>query len=205
MDRRYEISQLFKLAFGVSSPVYLTVPIGKRKDPEITYPTIPVKESELEEADRLSRFGTPIVFPVKFLGGYYKNYDSKGKLFNVQYSDFWFPPATMVDFSLSKVITNTNVIGGDGTVKEIFGFDDWDIRIRTICITDEISARDYEKKIIEWFRAVQSIKVEGALFTTKDIHSITLDNIDVKSIEGSPNVIPIELSCSSDKPIDLLL
>lgn len=204
MDRRFEISQLFKLAFGVSSPVYLTFPIGKQKQPEIHYSGIKLKESELPEAERLSRFGTPIIFPVKFIADDYKVYDDNAKIIKRKFADFWFPPATMVDFSKDKAIINTNVIGGSGTVKEIFGFEDWSIRIRTLCITDEISAREYEKRIIEWFNVVQSIKVEGDLFQGKNIFNIVIEDIDIKSIEGKPGVIPIELSCSSDQPINLL-
>lgn len=205
MDRRYEIGQLFKLAFGVSSPVYLTVPIGKQKQPEIQYSGIKIKESELPEAERLSRFGTPIVFPVKLLKGDYKVYDKDSQIIKKEYDDFWFPPATMVDFSWGKISIKTSVYGSNGSVKEIYGFDDWSIRIRTLCITDELSARDYEKKIIDWVKVVQSIKVEGFLFQSKDIFNIVIEDIDIKSIEGSPNVIPIELSCYSDKPMDLLL
>lgn len=204
MDRRYEISQLFKLAFGVSSPVYLTVPIGKQRQQEIQYPSIPIKVSEMEEAERFSRLGTPIVFPIRFKGGMYNVYDHKAAIIERQYDSFWFPPATMVDFSQSKNITRTDVLGGNGTVKEIFGFEDWSIRIRTLCISDELSARDYEKNIIEWSKAVQSIEVEGKLFSTKNIFNLVIDDIDIKSLEGSPNVIPIELNCSSDEPFELV-
>lgn len=204
MDRRYEISQLFKLAFGVSSPVYLTVPIGKQKQPEIQYSGMKIKESEIEEAERLSRFGTPIIFPLKFKGGMYQNYNAKGILVDRKMQDFWFPPATMVDFSRGKNITRTDILGGNGTVKEIFGFEDWDIRIRTLCITDEMPAREYEKRIIEWAQITQSIEVESDLFIWKDIKNLVIENIDVKSIEGSPGIIPIELQCSSDEPFELI-
>lgn len=205
MDRRYEISQLFKLAFGVSSPVYLTFPIGKQKQPEIHYSGIKIKESELPDADRLSRFGTPIIFPIKFKKGLYKVYDEKSMIIHNEFNDFWFPPATMVDFSQSKNIVKTDMLGANGTVKEIFGFDDWSIRIRTLCIADEMSAKDYAKNIIKWSKVIQGIDVEGELFNVKDISTLVIEDIDIKSIEGRPNVIPIELSCISDQPIDLIL
>lgn len=199
MDRRYEISQLFKLAFGVSSPVYLTVPIGKQRQKDIVYPSVEVKEVEQDEARRLSRFGTPIIFPMQFEAGDYREYDKDAKIITRNHESFWFPPATMVDFSQSKIVTRTTVAGGNGSVKEIFGFEDWDIRIRTLCITDGLTAREYEKRIIQWSKVVQSIKVIGDLFLDKDIHELVIENIDIKSLEGSPNVIPIELSCSSDE------
>lgn len=205
MDARYQISQLFELAFGVKNPIYLTIPIGKQKTPEIVYSDVKIKEVSFDEAQRLSRFGTPIIFPIKFKGGQHKLYDQKGKIFEKQFDDFYFPPATMVDFSRGKNTTRTDVLGGNGTVKEIFGFDDWSIRIRTLCITDEFTAREYEKKITDWEKVVQSIAVEGDLFGWKDIYSLTIDDIDIKSLEGSPNVIPIELQCSSDEPIELVI
>lgn len=204
MDRRYEISQLMKLAFGGSSPVYLTFPIGKQRQRDIVYPSIEVKQSELKEAERLSRFGTPIIFPVQFEGGDYKEYDKNAKIIKRNHESFWFPPATMVDFSQSKNLTRTDVLGGNGSVKEIFGFQDWSIRIRTLCITDELTAREYEERIIQWSKVTQSIKVIGELFGNKDVHNLVIEDIDIKSLEGSPNVIPIELSCSSDQPFELI-
>jgi hypothetical protein len=202
-DNRYNISELFQTAFGVNNPVYLTVPVDGKKDNGIVYNT-GIKKVELPEAKRLSKLGTPIVFPVKFVGGNYKFYDSKAKIITKSLNDFWLPPATMVDFSQAKVITKTDVYGPHGSVKEIYSFDDWIIRIRTLCISDEMSAREYEKAIIEWSRAVQSISIEGDLFGWKDIHNITIEEIDIKSLEGSPNVIPIELSCTSDEPFELI-
>ncbi|MGC4130195.1 MAG: DUF6046 domain-containing protein [Bergeyella sp.] len=204
MDSRYTISQLFELAFGVKNPVYLTVPIGKQKESEIVYPTPRIKTAEQEEVIRKSRLGTPVIFPVKFKGGSYRVYDGKGKIVQQQFEDFWFPPATMVDFSRPKNITKTDVLGGNGTVKEIFGFDDWNIRIRTLCIKDEFTAREYEKNIIEWHKVIQSIEVEGDLFVWKDIHNLVIEEMDIKSLEGSPNVIPIEMFCSSDEPFELI-
>ena len=102
MDNRYNISQLFKLAFGTNLPVYLTVPIGKEPAHTAEYGSI--RTVEREEAMRLSKLGTPIVFPVKFTAGSYKFYDYQSKIVEKQLADFWLPPATMVDFSRVKNI-----------------------------------------------------------------------------------------------------
>ena len=204
MDNRYVISELFQAAFGVNNPVYLTVPVNKNETQSIVYNTPGIKAVELPEAKRFSRLGTPIVFPVKLQASSYRFYDANARIITKSLPDFWFPPATMVDFSRAQVKVKTDILGGNGTVKEVFSFDDWVIRIRTLCITDEMSAREYEKRIIEWSEVVQSIPVEGDLFGWKNIHNITIDDIDIKSIEGSPNVVPIELSCSSDQPFELI-
>lgn len=202
MDNRYNISQLFKLAFGVNLPVYLTVPIGKEPVHTAEYGSI--RTVEREEAMRLSKLGTPIVFPVKFTAGSYKFYDYQSKIIEKQLADFWLPPATMVDFSRVKNISRTDVIGGNGTVKEIYGFDDWQIRIRTVCHNDELSTREYEKRLIEWSEVIQSISVEGDLFGWKNIHNLVIESIDIHSLEGTPNIIPIELNCISDEPFELI-
>ena len=188
MDNRYNISQLFKLAFGTNLPVYLTVPIGKEPAHTAEYGSI--RTVEREEAMRLSKLGTPIVFPVKFTAGSYKFYDYQSKIVEKQLADFWLPPATMVDFSRVKNISRTDVIGGNGTVKEIYGFDDWQI--------------EYEKRFIEWSEVIQSISVEGDLFGWKNIHNLVIESIDIRSLEGTPNIIPIELNCISDEPFELI-
>lgn len=202
MDNRYNISQLFKLAFGTNLPVYLTVPIGKEPAHTAEYGSI--RTVGREEAMRLSKLGTPIVFPMKFTAGSYKFYDYQSKIVEKQLSDFWLPPATMVDFSRVKNISRTDVIGGNGTVKEIYGFDDWQIRIRAVCHNDELSAREYEKRLIEWSEVIQSISVEGDLFGWKNIHNLVIESIDIRSLEGTPNIIPIELNCISDEPFELI-
>ena len=202
MDNRYNISQLFKLAFGTNLPVYLTVPIGKEPARTAEYGSI--RTVEREEAMRLSKLGTPIVFPVKFTAGSYKFYDYQSKIVEKQLADFWLPPATMVDFSRVKNISRTDVIGGNGTVKEIYGFDDWQIRIRTVCHNDELSSREYEKRLIEWSEVIQSISVEGDLFGWKNIHNLVIESIDIRSLEGTPIDIPIELNCISDEPFELI-
>ena len=182
--------------------MYLTVPIGREPVHTAEYGSI--RTVEREEAMRLSKLGTPIVFPVKFTAGSYKFYDYQSKIVEKQLADFWLPPATMVDFSRVKNISRTDVIGGNGTVKEIYGFDDWQIRIRTVCHNDELSAREYEKRLIEWSEVIQSISVEGDLFGWKNIHNLVIESIDIRSLEGTPNIIPIELNCISDEPFELI-
>lgn len=207
IDNRVYLGQLFKAAFG-TTPLYMTFPLGKKREvdmsgynPKITEIVTP------EEAVRKSIYGTPIVFPVKFLGNNkLKKYDDKGRLIDFSLSDFWLPDATMIDFSRAKNIIKTNTLGANGTVKEVYGFDDWNIRIRTLCLRNrELTEREQEKKLLEWFSVVGKIGVEGYLFTKKDIKSIVLEDIDIKSISGSPNVIPIELTAVSDENVEIVI
>lgn len=42
MDNRYNIGQLFQVAFGTNLPVYLGVPIGKQPKTEVNYGSVQV-------------------------------------------------------------------------------------------------------------------------------------------------------------------
>lgn len=210
-----DVKTLFNLAFGVSSPVYLTVPIGKQKDADIIYST-KLKEDDLEiytQGDEkvFSDFGTEVVFPVYFEAGDYK---SKKWLPSMKFpqgyntmSEFRLPNVTMVDFSRPKNSTKTQMAFGVGSVTEIFGFDDWQIRIRMLCIAEKnrgLTGRQIANMVVEWSELLDAIKVRGRLFNDKDIFSLTIDDIDEKNIEGSPDTVAIELSCSSDEPFELI-
>lgn len=206
IDNRAVLGDIFRAAFGVA-PVYITVPLGTQKVATIEgfYPEI---QSELENPDELllSNYGTPVIFPVKFIGGEYPIYDWYGKPSKREYADLWLPATTMCDFSRAKNIIKTNVLGANGTVKEVFGFDDWQIRIRTLCIADRnFTAMQYADRLQDWFEVTGGIKVQGSIFGMKEIYNIVLEDIDIKSVSGNPGVIPIELSACSNEPVEIFL
>src|SRR5690606_23095794 len=120
--------------------------------------------------------GTPVLFPIRFLGEGmdkpYRIYKPSGELQEVKMSTFNLPAATVSDFSRAKNIVTTDVLGGNGTVKELFGFDDWQIRLRGICITDPArqnskTAQEQKEALMQWENIAGSIKVEGMLFQEK--------------------------------------
>ncbi|WP_435135712.1 DUF6046 domain-containing protein [Formosa sp. A9] len=197
---RPDISQLFNAAFGVT-PITYKVDNQAPNNGLVNYQSIPVKT--YEAAKKMSWMGTPIMFPMKFKGGYYNRYSKAGRLIANPYQDFDLPPATIVDFRRAKNITKTNVLGSTGTVKEIYGFDDWQIRIRGLCLdTPNLSAIDQYKALLRWEEIADSIEVLGELFLDKSIFSITIEDIDFKQAQGKENVIPFEITASSDEPLE---
>ncbi|MBP7356794.1 MAG: hypothetical protein KA871_01640 [Cloacibacterium sp.] len=206
IDNRAALGQLFKVAFGVT-PVYMTVPIGKTGEVKIEGFNPSVKEDEINEDEILkSVYGTPIIYPVSFEGGDYPIYDFYGKPKLKNYKQIWLPATTMVDFSRAKNVIKTNVLGANGTVKEIFGFDDWQIRIRMLCLNDnKYTARQYADILQDWFEIAGGINVRGSIFTKKEIYNIVIDDIDIKTLAGSPGVIPIEMSASSNVPEEIFI
>ena len=206
IDNRAVLGQLFRTAFGVS-PIYIVEPLGKTEEIKIEGFNPFLKEEFINEDKVLnSVYGTPIIFPVQFRGGDYPVYDWYGKPKMKRYDDLWLPATTMVDFSRAKNVIKTNVLGANGTVKEIFGFDDWNIRIRMLCLNDNrFKAREYADMLQDWFEIAGGINVFGSIFSKKEIYNIVIENIDIKSVTGSPDVIPIELSAVSNEPVEIFL
>ena len=206
IDNRAVLGQLFRTAFGVS-PIYIVEPLGKPEEIKIEGFNPSVKDEFINEDQVLkSVYGTPIIFPVQFRGGDYPVYDWYGKPKLKRYDDLWLPATTMVDFSRAKNVIKTNVLGLNGTVKEVFGFDDWQIRIRMLCLNDnKFKARKYVDMLQDWFEIAGGINVFGSIFSKKEIYNIVIENIDIKSVTGSPDVIPIEMTAVSNEPVEIFL
>ena len=205
IDNRIYLGQLFKAAFG-TVPVYLTVPIGKEKPAGRSgYKPEMIEDITYEDTLIKSIYNTPIIFPVVFKGGQHKVYNDKGQIIYRDYQDLLLPATTMVDFGRAKNIVKTNMLGANGTVKEIYGFDDWNIRIRTLCIKGDLQAREYVERLHQFNEIIGPIEIESALFSKKMIHSIVIEELNEKSLEGQPNVIPIEINCVSDEDIQIII
>ena len=88
----------------------------------------------------------------------------------------------------------------------MYGFDDWVIRLRGLCLNEpDRSAYDQITELLQWEKIADSIPVLGDLFRDKDIYNIAIQNIDIKQIQGKPNIIPFEISALSDEPLELVL
>lgn len=203
MNYSPDISQLFNAAFGFV-PITYKPEVGNQNSGEAVYQSVPVVTEE--EAKKLSWMGTPIMFPVVFKGGTYRFYNSNAEPVEKPLKDFDLPPTTVVDFRRAKNITKTNVLGDNGTVKEIYGFDDWQIRLRGLILdTPNEKAFDIQSNLLEWEKIVDSIEVQGDLFLQKDIYRLTIEEVDFRQPQGRHNVIPFEITASSDEPLELVL
>lgn len=204
----YNIGQLFELAFGMKLPMFVPPPAQEQPSGPLGFTGVTVRPSE--EITRLSWMGTPIVFPFTFEGKNYNQYNQVGQLVSVPLADFEMPAATLVDFSRAKIMPKTAMSSGTGSVKEIYAFDDWKIRIRGICITDHSrltakTAQEQKEQLLEFEKVAGSVKVSGAQFHEKDIYELALSSIDFRQLEGKPDMIPFEFSAESDQPFELIL
>lgn len=221
MDITYGVSKLFELAFGVTSPIFIPYPLTISAKNEvayteqtaiegsgINYPSNPLKA--VEASDRLSWMGTPVVMPWALKGGFYKVFDNWGNLIDTTMEDFEMPAATLVDFEREKILSRTRLSSGKSTVKEMYGFDDWDGRVRGICLTDYSrktckTATEQKQMLLRWESVCNSINVVGDLFFEKDIMAFAMSRIRFQQLEGKPDVIPFEFQIYSDEREELIL
>lgn len=225
----YKITDLLAMAFDIKMPILIPDPatvikgkIGKGyslpgvtdAEPAIYYPSVKSPDEDLGNVN-ISWMGTPIMFPIRFLGSGeqldkpYRTYRQNGELQEVTMSNFTLPAATITDFSRAKNIVRTEISGSNGTVKELFGFDDWFIRIRGLCMTDNNrheakTGQEQKDMLMAWERIAGAIKVEGSLFEEKNIDEIVIESIHIRQLEGRPWAIPFEIRAISNEPVSLI-
>nr|DAR79122.1 MAG TPA: hypothetical protein [Caudoviricetes sp.] len=223
MDRNLALyaGKLLTEVFGVNPPIF--IPWGKTRDyvagnyeesEEVESPAFPEGFQGIElvdepEAERLSWMGTPVVGVFNFQAGQY-NCFRQGQIGKVNMPEFLFPYATLVTFSRAMNMTQTKIIGSAGTVKEIYGLDDWGINIQGICLTDRSrpncpTADEQVAELIRWRNVTDTINVSGPLFTAKDIYALCIKSFSISPQQGRPGAIPFTIEAVSDEPIELVL
>lgn len=203
-DVKYNVSQLFKDAFGINSPVFITQPFTKDKPANISFKGLEVVP-DYYESDSRSWMGTPIVFSAKFEGGNYRRYKANGQTEIISMQGFTLPPATMFSFRRAKNITRTNVLGSNGTVKEIYGFDDWVIDVRGLCLDEpNRSAAEQIETLLLWEELADGINVSGKLFSQHKIDRVAVSDWSDNVTQGKPGVVPFSFQMYSDDPLEML-
>lgn len=214
----YNVAELFKTAFGINQPIYV-VNTDEQEHPKLTYdvsteqPERPkLSYSGIQtlpdyyEPDGTSWMGTPIMFSGTFKGGTYKQYDDRGNLILASLNDFQLPPTTLFSFRRAKNVTRTNVLGSNGTVKEIYGFDDWTIDVKGIALDNpNSSAAEQIEELLKWERLADSIKISGSLFNQRRIDRVVISDWSDNIQQGSVGVIPFSFQLYSDDAIELII
>lgn len=211
---KYQINmaQAFALAFGVGQiPLRYQVPEADNTQAGVNYSGMPeITPDEVKYGQ--SWLGTPIHFKFALKGGLYRAYDLEGNIEEREMQELQMPLSTMVEFSRAKRIKTTPTVGGYGTVKEMYGFEDWSIRIRGICLNDpshpqHTQAEDQRNAIQRFEDLADAINLveDDNIFTQLGIYSLVIRSVNFPSIPGRPNYLPFELNCVSDKPLELIL
>ncbi|WP_417366898.1 DUF6046 domain-containing protein [Flavobacterium beibuense] len=204
-NTQYNVAQLFQVAFGLNSPVFITEPILKNTPANISFKGVEMLP-DYYEPEAKSWMGTPIIFPSSFNGRSYKRYDTTGRIEYVAMDDMFFPPATMFSFRRSKNITRTTLLGNEGTIKEIYGFDDWVIDVRGLCLDEpNRSAHEQLEALLRWEEIADAIDISGQLFEQRKISRVAIADWADNVQQGSPGVISFQCQLFSDNDIILEL
>ena len=174
-----------------------------------------IKILEINEDDFIpieSYLGTPIFQPIIIVQDNYKFLDN-GKVSTRKVESFRMPATTTVEFNRSKIIAKTAINGVQGTVKEMWGFSDWEITIRGLIISEArlngqnhlVYPEDEFNNIKQLETIADSVRVSGGLFNTLDIKRICIERCNFGKIIGMPNVIPFQLSCTSDEALEIII
>ena len=210
---QYNIAQAFAAAFGVGQiPVQYKLPEGDDNGaPNVIYSSLGQINQE-EITNGKSWLGLPIHFKFSLAGGTYNAYDLAGNIEQRELAAFQMPLTTMVEFSRAKNIKTTATLGGYGTVKEMYGFQDWSIRIRGICVNDKAHpqfelATDQRNAIAAFEDLADAIQLVPStnVFTDLGIYALVINSIDLPSVAGKNNYLPFTLNCVSDTPTELIL
>jgi hypothetical protein len=155
------------------------------------------------------RLGLKVYGSFWLKGGKHLSFDSQGELVENEYNSLLMPLATMVDFSRNKTVTKTPMVGGAGSVKEIYGLEDWAISINGIILPDDYNPIT-QQTVAEQMEAIQqfheiagAIDVEGWIFSQRNISRIVTESLKFSPIQGRPNMMQFSIEAVSDE--DLLL
>jgi hypothetical protein len=222
LNKAHFIGNVLREVFGIQSPVYVAnawfdrptiLPKGYELSGEqkAQFPNYEdVRLLSAEESEIISMLGTPVLGDISFEAGEYNIYNRyTGAIEKVTYGKYTLPYSCIVDFSRENNVITTPVLGGTGTVKELYGIGDWDITIRGIAFNNDKVGNSAHKQIndhlIKWADLCDSIEVGGSVFLKKGIDRIVIKSIDIQPIEAKWNVIPFTVQAISDEPIELTI
>ena len=202
---RYDISQLFAAAFGVGyakSIKYL--PTGA--DSERPALNFEGGQIDLEETEVYSHLGTPVMFPITFKSGSYQYYED-GEILTRDMQDYTLPYTAVADFRRNKRKRSTPISGGSGSVKEVFGHSDWQVRIRGLILPEQSNRYPAEElqEFLQWENLMDVLKVEGKMFEYLNIYAIDIEDISLPKMADFPFVQAFEIRGESDEPSELIL
>lgn len=204
------VGTLLGEVFGVNSPIYLPTWWNDRDYTPSVYNGLTL-DDELPDDGSPMRMGQKTFGAFWLKGGKYQSFNQyTGELEHFRYSDFLMPLATIVDLEREMIVTKTPTNGASGSVKEIFGFDDWNISINGIILPDP-ERKGVERTVEGQMYAIQrfceiadSIEVEGQRFANRKISRILLAKPVFKEIQGKPNMIQYSINAVSDEDILLM-
>ena len=207
LNKVHFVGNVLREVFGIQSPVYIA---NAWLDQPVVIPKYGGLDlSPLEESNIISALGTPVLGDITFEAGQYNTYNRfTGVIEKARYGKYTLPYSCIVDFNRQNNVITTPVLGGNGTVKELYGIGDWEITIRGIAFNNDSvgnSAHEQIKQLIAWSYLCDSIEVGGLVFLSKGIDHIVIKSLEIQPVEAKWDVIPFTIQAISDEPIELTI
>lgn len=209
---RFNLPGMLAALYGIRNPVSYPAAMAEaeRAAPEMNYLGITIVPDDAVVAQ--SSIGTPVLLPITFKGSAtYKGYGSDGRVVEVPLGDLRLPVTCVCEMSREKNITTTQVSAAHGSVKEVFSYADWSVRISGI-ITDEknqpqqaTTVEEMEARILEFDNLADSIEVESLMLNRRGVHRLCLRSVSFSQIPGKPRMLGFQMDCESDAPLELLI
>ncbi len=115
--------------------------------------------------------------------------------------------AAVVEVNQSKIIERTSVRGRNGTVKEYWAMDDYDVRIRGALIDPrpDFYPKEAVEYLISLLKQAESLIVVSRFLQMFGIYEITIKDYAFPPIEGKTNVQFFDIMAYSDEPEELII
>ena len=201
------VSGLLQDVFGVFTPAFHPE-LEEKQIQAAAFPNVEIEAAAPEYDDAPVRFGQKTWGAFWFKGnGIYNMWNHKGILKPVEMPDFLMPLASLIEFRRDKVIKKTPVVGGTGSVKEVYGLEDWSINISGVIIPDQYNPNS-QQTVEEQMETMQqyneiagSIVVKGQIFAQRNISRIVIESLVFSPIQGRPNMMQYTIQAISDDDI----
>ena len=199
-----DVQELFRQAFGLNRRIYTVENTNTAQ--ELPQYEVSGQLKTIPTGDTLkSSLGTAILNPVLFEAGSYKERLTNGQIITSDYPELLLPPTTLLEVNLKKVITKTALVAGQGTFKEYISLDDYTVRIRTIITGDSPEeVDDYLRQILLLWQVPKHIEVVSDYLDLFGIEALVIESVTPRKLEGRPLMLPLEIACISDKPLQLM-
>lgn len=202
MAINYNVKELFQENFGVNTPLFKPSTESSKNSPVLNYSGIEYVEDNAEYQSS-NWMGKYMMFSAQFKGGNYQYYKSNGQLSTRRLGSMDFPPATLFSFRRAKNIIRTQLNGSSGSVKEIFGFDDWIIDVKGFCLDEPNSkAVDQFEKLLQFESLADVIEVTGQQFAFRDITRVTISDWNDEIPQGKSGMIAFSCQLIADEFIE---
>lgn len=213
MNYSVPIPSLFTQVFGISGLLIKAYKINQEEAANYN-PAYTVKLADESDPDQLtSNMGTPVQFPMGFIGDYEYNIRRNGRIEKKLMKGTWLPFTSVASFSRNKRITETFMSGQNGSVIEEYGFEPWEIRIQGLILKNDKALTNGDstveqqiRELLDWEGLSDAIKVKGRGFEVRNIHRVALLGISFPEAKNYniEVVQPYEMRLRSVEPIELV-